>query len=286
MRARSFVPALIAALFATAPAPGSTHAEPVTATTTPYHRMPDSDSLTDEQQKAETFVAKLFGRARTAAASNDYATAATAYDDALKVLEDAYGTDSPRITEALHGVVNTRISWDNYSAQYGFGMRSGLVIAVKAQERIVQIYDGRDDVDPYERVAALVDLGDCYLYTNDARAIDTYRQAWQLKARLASTEAADELFNAVGLVRLVLPENPTKHKDWQVTVTYDVAPDGSVAVSNVVGDAPENIISDMRSNYARARFRPRFVGGEPVDTHGITYTHKYAGSALNKRFGA
>jgi hypothetical protein len=284
MRARSVVPALIAALCATSPCSAATHAEPVTAT--PYHRMPESDSLTQEQQKAETFVAKLFGRARTAAASNDYATAATAYDDALKVLEDAYGTDNPRITEALHGIVNTRISWDNYAAQYGFGMRAGLPVAVKAQERIVQIYDGRDDVDPYERVAALVDLGDCYLYTNDSRAIDTYRQAWQLKAKLASTEAADEMFNAVGLVRLVLPENPTKHKDWQVTVTYDVAPDGSVAVSDVAGDAPESIIADMRSNYARARFRPRFVAGEPVDTHGITYTHKYAGSALNKRFGA
>jgi hypothetical protein len=286
MRARSLVPALIAALFATTPCSGSTHAEPATATATPYHRMADSDSLTEDQKRAETFVAKLFERAHTAAAANDYATAATAYDDALKVLEDAYGADNERITEALHGIVNTRISWDNYAAQYGFGMRAGLPIAVKAQERIVQIYDNRDDIDPYERVAALVDLGDCYLYTNDPRAIDTYRKAWQLKAKLTSTEAADEMFNAVGLVRLVLPENPTKHQDWLVTVTYDVAPDGSVAVSNVAGDAPENIISDMRSNYAHARFRPRIVGGEPVDTHGITYTHKYAGSGSNKRFGA
>jgi hypothetical protein len=283
MRACSLVPALIAALSATAAVPVVVLAE---AATTPYHRMADSASLTEEQKKAETFVAKLFGRARTALAANDYATAATAYDDALKALEEAYGPDNERVTEALHGIVNTRISWDNYAAQYGFGMKAGLPIAVKAQERIVQIYEGRDDVDPYERVAALVDLGDCYLYTNDPRAIDTYRQAWQLKARLASKEAADELFNAVGLVRLVLPENPTNHQEWLVTVTYDVAPDGSVAVSKVDGNAPEDIISDMRSNYSRARFRPRLVGGEPIDTHGITYTHKYAGTLSKQRLGA
>jgi tetratricopeptide (TPR) repeat protein len=281
MRARSLVPVLIAALcWSVSPTVLSLQEQAAKPAPAP------DENLTDEQKLAESQVALFFDHARTALAANDYASAATAYDDALRVLEAAYGADNERVTEALRGIVNTRISWDNYAAQYGFGMKAGLAIAVKAQERIVEIYNGNENVDPYERVAALVDLGDCYLYTNDPRAIDTYRQAWQLKAKVASTEAADELFKAVGLVRLVLPENPAKHKDWLVTVTYDVARDGSVVVSNVAGNAPDEIISDMRSNYAHARFRPRFVGGEPIDTHGITYTHKYAGSAGKQRLGA
>jgi hypothetical protein len=281
MRAPSRLPVLIAALCAMAvPAAWSVTDQPAVR---PYHRMPDRDQLTPEQKKAETFVAKLFARARAATAQNDYAKAAQAYDDALRVLEEAYGPDNERITEALHGIVNTRVSWDNWQSQYGFGMRAGLQIAVKAQERIVQIYEGRDDIDPYERVAALVDLGDCYLYTNDERALDTYRRAWQLKAKLSSPEEADELFKGVGLVRLVLPENPIDHPEWRVTVTYDVEQDGSVNVLDVTGDAPAPIITDMRNNYQDARFRPRIVGGEPVDTRGITYTHKYAGSSLDKQ---
>ena len=285
MRARSRLISFIAVLCATTISTAWSVTDP--GAIRPYHRVPDRDELTQDQKKAETFVAKLFGRARTAIAQNDFAAAAQAYDDALRVLEEAYGPDHERITEALHGIVNTRVSWDNWAAQYGFGMRAGLATAVKAQERIVQIYEGREDIDPYERVAALVDLGDCYLYTNDERAVETYRRAWQLKAQLSSPEEADEMFKGVGIVRLILPENPTDHPEWRVTVTYDVARDGTVNVADVSGDAPAPIITDMRSNYEDARFRPRIVGGQPVDTRGISYTHKYAGTTLERqRFGA
>jgi hypothetical protein len=175
---------------------------------------------------------------------------------------------------------HARLAGDNWGPQLRIrNAGAGLSGAVKAQERLVQIYEGRDDIDPYERVAALVDLGDCYLYTNDERALDTYRRAWQLKTKLSSPEEADEMFKGVGLVRLVLPENPADHPEWRVTVTYDVAQDGTVNVLDVSGDAPTPIITDMRSNYQHARFRPRIVGGEPVDTRGITYTHKYAGTS-------
>ena len=280
MYARRLLLALIAGACAVTLRVEATATDPVTR---PYHRMPDRDDLTPEQKKAETFVAKLFARARSAVASNDFASASTAYEDALKVLEDAYGPEHDRIAEALRGIVNTRVSWDNYSAQYGFGQRAGLAIAVKAQERIVSIYDGREDIDPYERVAALVDLGDCYLYTDDPRAVETYREAWQLQSKLVSPETADEMFDAVGLVRLVLPENPQGHDEWRVTVTYDVASDGKVTVSDVDGNAPPEVNERMRENYAHARFRPRLIGGEAVDTRGITYTHKYAGSSIGRQ---
>src|SRR6185436_10740597 len=100
MRARSRLTCLIAVLCATAiPTAWSVTDQ---STIRPYHRVPARDELTPEQKKAETFVAKLFGRARAATAQNNYAAAAQAYDDALRVLEEAYGPDSERITEALH----------------------------------------------------------------------------------------------------------------------------------------------------------------------------------------
>ena len=158
----------------------------------PIIECPIAAQLTSEQKKAETFVAKLFARAQTATTQNDYQTALKAYEDALETLEEAYGGDDPRIAEALHGIVTTRVSWDNYSAQYGFGMRAGLRAAVQAQERIVTIYDTATGLDPASRVAALIDLGDCYLYINDKRATDTYRRAWQLQAELGSPDQADD----------------------------------------------------------------------------------------------
>jgi hypothetical protein len=243
--------------------------------TMPFQRPPDRGTLTSTQRKAETFAAKLFGQAEAALAIRQYAAATQAYEDALEVLERAYGPEHPRLVEALSGIVFARTSWDHHGAQFGFGARSRLGLAVAAQERIVRIYGTAEGVDPGERVAALIDLGDVYLYTDDERAFGAYRGAWQLQAGFDSAETADGLFNAVGVIRLVLPENPLGHEAWELRVKYDVGPDGRATVSEVTGSAPAWLAEDVRDSYGKARFRPRFAGGEPVATRGVSSTHTY-----------
>jgi len=228
-----------------------------------------------DEKKAQEVVAQLIAQAKAGVASHRYADAAKAADKALEVSEQLYGTRDPRLVDALSSVVYTRMSWDSYAASTGAKPPSGLSNAVKAQERVAKIYGDSDGIDPKARVAALVDLGDVYLYANDERAIQTYRSAWQLQSQLASAESADSLFASVGTVRLALPPNPTGHEEWVETVKYDVGADGRIAVTEVAGPGPESLSTDIRTKYTDARFRPRLVGGEAVATMGLSSAHRY-----------
>lgn len=237
-------------------------------------RTQERGRTSSDEKKAQEVVAQLIAQAKAGVASHRYADAAKAADKAVEVSEQLYGARDPRLVDALGSVVYTRMSWDSYAAATGAKPPSGLNNAVKAQERIAKIY-GDSDVDPKARVAALVDLGDVYLYANDERAIQTYRSAWQLESQLASAEAADSLFASVGIVRLALPPNPSGHAEWMETVKYDVGADGRIAVTDVAGPAPDALSADIKARYTDARFRPRLVGGEAVATTGLSSSHKY-----------
>ena len=114
-----------------------------------------------------------------------------------------------------------------------------------------------------------------YTYTNDKRAIDTYREAWQQQAELESAQSADALFASVAMVRLRLPPNAGSHDEWVATVHYEVGADGKAAVADIGGSAPESLTTAIRKSYADAGFRPRLVGGEPIATTGLNSAHKY-----------
>jgi hypothetical protein len=239
-------------------------------------RVPQQSVSPADARKAQEVVAKLFEVAQAALASHRYAEATEAYEEALGVLETLYGAADERLVEALGGIVYARMSWDSYAALTGTRAPSKLDAAVEAQERIVKIRHAGADAAPAARVGAMIDLGDVYLYTDDERALDTYREAWRFQAGSESAASADKLFAAVGVVRLRLPANPPGHgEEWVATVAYDVGPDGRAAVAEVSGSVPESLAAGIRRSYAEARFRPRFIGGEPAPTTGIESSHRY-----------
>jgi len=242
------------------------------STTTQPQREHGNTSADDA--KAKEIVDKLYSAAQADLAGHHYGEAAKAYDEAVRVLEKLYGANDARLVPALNGVIQTRMAWDNYIAVTGASNSAGLSNVVKAQEHIVKI-DEQEGVDPKARIAATIDLGDVYLYANDKRAIDTYKDAWQQQAKLDSPQSADALFGSVALVRLHLPANPLGHQEWTATVRYDVSADGRATVSDVSGTAPESLTSAISKSYSEAGFRPRFAAGEPVTTTGISSTHKY-----------
>jgi hypothetical protein len=237
----------------------------------------DRAVLTTEQKQAETNAAKLMLRARHARQTGELHEALRNYDLVVQLLETAYGPTHERLVEPLQAIVAT--AREQYANELAWRHRftpALLKPATEAQQRIVQIYDGRDDLDPTRRVAALVDLGDCYLYVkDDAAGLASYAQAWALQARLNTAESADAMFADPALVGFFVPENPSGHDIWTITVNYAVSAAGRVDVQDVQGDASGAVKRAMRQSFERTRARPRMVGGKPVAAAGMSISYEY-----------
>jgi len=243
-------------------------------------RPPDRGTLTPEQKKAETNAAKIFVRAQNAMQMRDYGGAVSYYKDALDLFEQVYGPNHERLVEPLSGIVAVRLTqYHEELVSLGHPPTSILKPAIEAQTRIVKIYDAVQGVDPDQHVDLVVTLGDLYLYVGDGQhGVAAYRDAYQLKARLFSPEAADEMFSEIRLIGFVLPANPPGHPDWSITVGFDVAPDSRITIVDYQSDALANTNRAMRENFARARARPRFVAGEPVASAlSVHYVYKSNG---------
>jgi tetratricopeptide (TPR) repeat protein len=277
MNTRAALAGMIAALAVAAMATAQVaHAQGAYQRPTPQ-RVPSGTSsntrTSGDVKKAEEVYAQLLRAAQDDVANRHYAEGAKAYEQAVEVGESLYGKDDPRLVPALSGIVYAQMSWDSYAAMAG-GKKGDVGDAVRAQERVVKIY-GDDGTDAKTRVSSMIDLGDVYLYTDNERALEIYREAWQLQSKLESAESADALFAKPGVVRLQLPANPPGHEEWVATVHYDVGADGRATVTEVGGNPPESLATDIRTSYTNARFRPRFAGGEPIATTGLGSSHKY-----------
>ena len=226
-----------------------------------------------DEKKAQAVFSQLLNAGQDDVTNHQFADGVKAYEQAVQVGESLYGQHDARIVPALSGIVYAQMSWDTYATLAG-GKKGDIGDAVKAQERVVKIYDD-DGVDAKTRVGSVIDLGDVYSYTENERALDTYRNAWQLQSKLDSADSADALFAKPGVVRLQLPPNPPGHDEWVATVHYDIGADGKATVSGVDGNQPESLGSAIRTSYENGRFRPRVVGGEPVATTGLSSSHKY-----------
>src|SRR4029450_1195862 len=89
-----------------------------------------------DEQKAKEVVGKLYVAAQADLAGHHYGEAAKAYEEALRVLEQLYGSHDEHLIDALNGIVQTRMAWDNYIALTGSSSSASVPIAVRAQERI------------------------------------------------------------------------------------------------------------------------------------------------------
>jgi hypothetical protein len=282
MNTRARLVALIAGFAIVAALPQVSFAQGAYQRPSTPQRVPTGSSTSSskktsgDEKKAEDVYAKLLSAAQDDVTNHQYADGVKAYEQAVNVGESLYGTQDARLVPALSGIVYAQMSWDNYAAMAG-GRKGDVGDAVEAQERVAKIYDS-DGADPKARVSSMIDLGDVYSYTDNEHAIETYRDAWQAQSKLDSAESADALFAQPGVVRLQLPPNTSGHEEWVATVHYDVGADGKATVSGVDGNQPESLASAIRTSYENARFRPRFVGGEPVATTGLSSSHKYVAS--------
>ncbi len=147
-------------------------------------------------------------------------------------------------------------------------------------EQMVAIVQQNPGSDVADKAKALVDLGDLYIKTEDDRAAETYKQAWQLLEGEAHEELRYELFGRP--VRLLpeynfrpaltrYPVDLEPNQQLFVDLSYNVMENGRVRQASIVdSNIPLRNQKVTRNAVKLMKFRPRMVDGELVATEGLS----------------
>jgi len=189
------------------------------------------------------------------------------YRRAVKVIEDAYGTDDLRLVAPLSRIASTYEQDHDYRSE-----------GREALERIVHLYAASDSAA--EQADAVIRLGDWQLVNNDrAEAIATYTSAWSMLVAMngGSSSLAVAKLGRPSRVRYSFedaPPSPTSPAvglwpaatESYTVVTFTVTPDGFVE-NVVVGETTNSarVTHIVRVAASTARYRPAFEDGKPVE---------------------
>ncbi len=227
-----------------------------------------------------------------------YPSARAQYARELTVAEGA-GTRAARLViEPLLGIARTyRLEATNGteepSGQYvdpfaqGFGVTSdrgprGLnPDGEKALLLALQTIDRMHPVDHRLRGTALMELADWYLCADQTeKSLARYREAWKEFQQTGSTATLDAPRQlayrspASSITRSALAER-SNADEHSVQATFTVTRDGHT--TNVTTNSNDASTAQQRLvliALKHARYAPRLVNGEPVDTEGVTLTEK------------
>lgn len=222
-----------------------------------------------------------------------YTTARLLYARALTIADQVDGRGSKRSIDPLLGIARTyRLEFvngaeDPAAAPDPFVNSDMGPIPVDGAERLnpdgeralrlaLAVIDRGNPVDHRKRGETLIELGDWYMSAGSlTRGIETYREAWK---DLSTADATDLL----GVPRLLAyrppPSSASRSKlspeeadEHEVEVHFTVGKDGRTEdVKAVAGDASESLQRSVVSAVKKARYGPRFLDGEPVETSGVT----------------
>ncbi|WP_193164964.1 tetratricopeptide repeat protein [Microbulbifer hainanensis] len=226
-------------------------------------------------------------------------SATNLYELAVDIITKNFGANDLRLVDALRGLKATNYYLATYKGEpeqpvvintsFGGGpnmdaQRSQLdqyrmnsfSSGKDAINRIVDVYQKNPQSPPAASAKAKVELGDWYMMFNKWHsARETYGEAYQaLWDNGATNQEIDDIFGRPA----ALPALPMLEEDRQalansyVTVSYDVTAFGKARNIQVLNAKPQDSVSirsRVRNVLKRAKFRPRFENGEPVDTVGI-----------------
>ena len=226
-------------------------------------------------------------------------SATNLYQTAVDIITQNFGANDLRLVEALRGLKATNYYLATYDGEpqppvvintsFGGGndmdtRRSKLdhyrmqsfSSGKKAIARIVDVYQKNPQSPPAASAKAKVELGDWYMMFNKWHsARETYGEAYQaLWDNGATNQEIEDIFGRPA----ALPALPMLEEDREaltqtyVTVSYDVTAFGkarNIEILNAYPDDRVSIRSRVRNILKRAKFRPRFENGEPVETVGI-----------------
>lgn len=225
-------------------------------------------------------------------------SATNLYQMAVDIISNNFGDSDLRLVNALRGLKATNYYLATYkgepqqavvvNASFGASdmnsQRSKLdhyrmnsfSSGKNAITRIVDVYQKNPKSPPAEAAKAKVELGDWYMMFNKWHsARKTYGEAYQaLWDNGATNREIEDIFGRP----TPLPALPMLEEDREVlsqshvTVSYDVTAFGKARNIEILKSVPDNsssIRSRVRNVLKRAKFRPRFENGEPVETRGI-----------------
>jgi TonB family protein len=232
-----------------------------------------------------------------------YLQARMAYYMALNIVGATGSLEAPIIVEPLRGIARTRMrmesdpefklprrpapaSWTKGGVVSGSPPESARVAfdreGKEALQRALRIVEADPAASPQTRIETLIQMGDWYQIKKLPReALPHYQRAWQLSRTAPSPlSSASTTLNVPVRVYYPTPQivsdAPAAHaKELQahyVQVEFTVAADGSVQDARIVErDANDRDAQEILHAVREARFRPKFVDGQPVAAPGITY---------------
>ena len=147
-----------------------------------------------------------------------------------------------------------------------------------ALETALKIFDANPGKAPADRAQTMIELGDWRMTTgNWHEAMSAYRDAWKaLREPGAPGTAILEtpypiIYHPPSIARP--PQSDTdKYTQHYAEIEFTVTPEGRVRDAKVgANDVSDASGKQVLSAVRRARYRPRFVNGEPVASIGVRY---------------
>jgi len=147
-----------------------------------------------------------------------------------------------------------------------------------ALEAAMRIFDAHPGEDNAERAQTLLELGDWKMTSGAWRqAMNTYRDAWKVLSLPGApgTGALDTpvavVYRAPSIARQP-HSDPDKYTQHYAEIEFTVTQEGRVRDAKIgANDVSDMAGKSVLSAVKRARYRPRFVNGEPVETSGVRY---------------
>lgn len=204
---------------------------------------------------------------------------------ALNIVGATDSLTDPIIVEPLRGIARTYMRAMSYPDTWllpvwmrGRFQREG----EDGLKRALRILDADPSATtPETRIETLIQMGDWYqIKKSPHEALPYYQRAWRLiqtTSGLSSSIAAAlnvpmRVYYPTPVIVAHVPGQTEDARSHYVQVEFTVAADGSVTDARITGhDTRDRYARDVLNAVVDSRFRPRFVDGQTVAAHGITY---------------
>jgi tetratricopeptide (TPR) repeat protein len=195
------------------------------------------------------------------------------YRRAVDIIEENYDENDLRLSDPLLNLGKIGMQRSEYRTR-----------GEHALERRRAIISESPETDVRDRVRAVVDLADAYTISNNRKAADTYRYAWELiKEKPDFADLREDIFGTP--LRLypkprIYPVDrfpSATSEELFADVEFTVRDDGRVSdIEIVAANVPNESRRWLRTSMYNYRYRPRMIDGEPVATEKLTLHQPFA----------